>query len=60
MLLSAFRSDLKLFGMVNQFVAALELLDEDARRKLARRLWPDDDVDAKVAMLAGWRYADNP
>jgi NTE family protein len=59
-LLSAFRSDLKLFGMVNQFVAALELLDEEARRKLAHRLWPNDDVDAKVATLSGWRYADEP
>jgi predicted acylesterase/phospholipase RssA len=60
MLLSAFRSDLKLFGMVNQFVAAVELLDETGQRQLARRLWPDDDVDAKVEMLAGWRYADEP
>jgi NTE family protein len=60
MLLSAFRSDLKLFDMVNQFVAALELLDEDARYRLARRVWPDDDPDAKVAMLSGLRYSDDP
>lgn len=60
MLLSAFRSDLKLFGMVNQFVAALELLDDEARRKLARRLWPDEDVEAKLEMLTGFHYADEP
>jgi NTE family protein len=60
MLLSAFRSDLKLFGMANQFVAALELLDEDARRKLVRRLWPDEDEEAKLETLDGWRYADEP
>jgi hypothetical protein len=59
-LLSAFRSDLKLFGISNQFVAALELLDDDGRRKLARRLWPDDDVDAKVETLSSWRYVDDP
>lgn len=60
MLLSAFRSDLKLFGMVNQFVAALELLDEEARQRLARRLWPDEDEDERLSKLAGWHYADEP
>ena len=60
MLLSAFRSDLKLFGMVNQFVAALELLDDQARHTLARRLWPGEDLDEKAEMLAGFRYADEP
>ena len=60
MLLSAFRSDLKLFNMANQFVAALDLLDDDDRRKLALRLWPNDDLDDKIAALSGWRYADEP
>jgi NTE family protein len=60
MLLSAFRSDLKLFGMVNQFVAALELLDDAARQKLALRLWPGENVDDKVAMLSGFHYVDEP
>jgi NTE family protein len=60
MLLSAFRSDLKLYRMANQFVAALELLDDAARRKLALRLWPDENEEAKMAALAGWRYADEP
>jgi hypothetical protein len=46
--------------MVNQFVAALELLDEEARRKLAHRIWPNADVDSKVAMFSEWRYADEP
>jgi NTE family protein len=59
-LLSAFRSDLKLFGMANRFVAALDLLDDDRLRELARRLWPDDDVDAKVEALSSWRYVDEP
>jgi NTE family protein len=60
MLLSAFRSDLKLFGMANQFVAAYELLDEDARWQLARRLWPNDETKEKIAQLSEWRYADDP
>jgi NTE family protein len=59
-LLSAFRSDLKLFGIANQFAAAYQLLDEDARRQLACRLWPDEDVDEKLAELSTWRYADDP
>jgi NTE family protein len=60
MLLSAFRSDLKLFGMANQFVAAYELLDDHARRELVRRLWPDEDEDAKLDMLSSYRYASHP
>ena len=60
MLLSAFRSDLKLFGMANQFVAAYELLDDEARRTLVRRLWPDEDIEGQVSMLSTFRYSDDP
>jgi NTE family protein len=60
MLLSAFRSDLKLFGMANQFVAAYELLEEGARRQMVRRVWPDEDEEVSLAMLSTYRYAADP
>lgn len=62
-LLASFRSDLKLWDAVNDFVAAFELLSEDQRQQLARKLWGDEPLEErarKLARVASWRVIDRP
>ncbi len=62
-LLSSFRSDLKLWDAVNDFVAAFELLDDGQRQELALKLWgnePEQVRENKLHQISSWRMFDPP
>jgi NTE family protein len=62
-LLASFRSDLKLWDTINDFVGAFELLDEGQRQKLALKLWEEDSPHErarKLEQLASWRRIERP
>jgi NTE family protein len=62
-LLASFRSDLKLWDAVNDFVAAFELLRETQRQELALKLWGDESAEErerKLQKVASWRAIDRP
>jgi NTE family protein len=62
-LLASFRSDLKLWDAVNDFVVAFDLLDEEQRQELALRLWGDEPLEErerKLQKVASWRTIERP
>ena len=62
-LLASFRSDLKMWAAVNDFVAAFELLDGEQRQQLALKLWSEDapaERARKLEDVSAWRYIDPP
>jgi NTE family protein len=62
-LLASFRSDLKLWDAVNDFVAAFELLTEGQRQELALKLWgdePEEERERKLENVSSWRTINRP